>query len=145
MLGEHCKTKNMRIVFIGIGVLLAAAAAAAVIMSNQTSSFFAVENNDDGSISVAAQKAAEEAGGMGYITISEGQELYVRSNLTDNSTVRIEVLPRQTDATTKVLLEESFTGIDVRYFELPEGEYIVRITAKKGAEGTMDITSKEGS
>ena len=145
MLGEHCKRKNMRIVLIGIGVLLAAAAAAAVIMSNQTSSFFAVENNDDGSISVAAQKAAEEAGGMGYITISEGRELYVRSNLTDNSTVRIEVLPRQTDATTKVLLEESFTGIDVRYFELPEGEYIVRITAKKGAEGTMDITSKEGS
>ena len=63
MLGEHCKTKNMRIVLIGIGVLLAAAAAVAVIMSNQTSSFFAVENNDDGSISVAAQKAAKEPAG----------------------------------------------------------------------------------
>ena len=130
-----------KLIVIGIGMLIAAVIAAAV-WSNQTSSFFAVENNDDGSVSVTAQKAAASASGMGYLSISEGQELFVRSNLTDHSTVRIELLPRKTDATTKVLMEESFTGIDARHFELPEGDYVIRITAEQGAEGTMDITAE---
>lgn len=128
--------------FIYLGILIVAAIAIIVAWSNQTSSFFRVENNDDNSISVTAQKASDESGGMGYITIAEGQELSVRSNMTDNSTVKIEVYPRETDATTKVLMEESFTGIDFGSFELPAGEYTIRITAEKGAEGTMDITSE---
>ena len=128
--------------FIYIGILIAAVIAVVLALSNQRSSFFIVENNDDNTISITAQKASAGSGGNGYIAISEGQQLSVRSNMTDSSTVRIEVLPRMTDATAEVLMEESFTGIDVQYFELPAGEYIIRFTAAKGAEGTMDITSK---
>ena len=128
--------------FIGIVILIAAVIAVAIALSNQISSFYVMENNEDGSISVIAQKASKEASGMGYIAISEGQKLHVRSNLTDNSTVRIEILPRETNATTKVLMEERFTGVDAQSFELPEGEYAIRITTEKGAVGTMNITSK---
>lgn len=134
--------KNKKTLYIIIGIVIAAVIAIAIAVSNQRSSFIRVDNNDDNTISVTAQKAAAESGGMGYITISEGQELYVRSNMTDHSTVRIEVLPRETDATTKVLMEESFTAIDAQYFELPAGEYVIRITAESGAEGTMDISAK---
>ena len=60
----------------------------------------------------------------------------------DKSSIKIEVLPRNIDATTKVLMEETFTAIDAREFELPAGEYTIRITAKKGATGSMDIKAK---
>ena len=122
-----------------IGILIAAMIAIALYWNNQTSSFFRVENKDDSTIEVSAQKAGAESGGMGYITIAEGQQLSVRSNMADGSTVKIEVLPRVTDATTKVLMEENITGIDAQHFELPEGQYVIRLTAEKGAEGTMDI------
>ena len=137
---EESNTKNKK--FIYIGILIAAVIAIAAILSNQTSSFFRVDNNDDNTISITAQKAAAESGGVGYITIAEGQELYVRANMTDGSTVKIELLPREVDATTKVLMEENITGIDAQYFELPAGDYTIRFTAEKGAEGTMDISAK---
>ncbi len=133
----------MRNKIIRIAIALIALIIIAVFaLTGMRSSLFTVENNEDGSISVTAQKAADESGGMGYISIAEGQELKVRSNLTDDSSVTIEVLPKEVDATTKVLMEESFTGIDSRYFELPEGEYSIRVTAEKGAEGTMDISAE---
>ena len=128
--------------FIYIGILIAAVIAIALILSNRTSSFFRVDNNDDNTISITAQKAAAESGGVGYITIAEGQDLCVRANMTDGSTVKIELLPREVDATTKVLMEENITGIDAQYFELPAGDYTIRFTAEKGAEGTMDISAK---
>lgn len=84
--------------------MIAAVIAIAIAVSNQRSSFIRVENNDDNTISVTAQKAPADAGGMGYITIAEGQELYVRSNMTDHSTIKIELLPAEIDATTKVLM-----------------------------------------
>lgn len=40
---------------------------------------------------------------------------------------------------------KSFTGTDARYFELPAGEYIIRFSAEKGAEGTIEINEKQCS
>ena len=140
--GGNKNMKNKKTLYIIIGIVIAAVIAIAIAVSNQRSSFIRVENNDDNTISVTAQKAPADAGGMGYITIAEGQELYVRSNMTDHSTIKIELLPAEIDATTKVLMEESFTAIDARYFEVPAGKYTIRITAEKGAEGTMDISAK---
>ena len=113
-----------------------------IIYFNQTSSIFSVENDKNGNIVVTAQRSGKNASGMGYITLQNEQKLEVRSNLTDNSSIKIEVLPKNIDATTKVIVEETFTSVDVQEFELPSGDYTIRITAEKGATGSMDIKAK---
>lgn len=123
-------------------IVVVIAAIGITVWINHTSSVFNVENNEDGSIAVLAQRAAKNASGVGYITIEEGQELEVRSNLTDNSSIKIEVLPKNIDAITKVLMEEIFTAIDARKFELPSGDYTIRITVEKNATGSMEIKAK---
>ena len=133
---------NKKILIALCLVVVIVAIIIAIIYFNQTSSTFSVENGENGNIVVTAQKAGKDASGMGYITLQEEQKLEVRTNLTDKSSIKIEVLPRNIDATTKVLMEETFTAIDAREFELPAGEYTIRITAKKGATGSMDIKAK---
>lgn len=133
--------KNKKVILCTIAVIVVVALIA-VIYFNQTSSIFSVENGENGNIVVTAQKSGKDASGMGYITLHDGQKLEVRSNLTDNSSIKIEVLPKNIDATTKVLMEETFTAIDAREFELPSGDYTIRITAEKGATGSMDIKAK---
>ena len=133
--------KNKKIILC-IAVVVIIAVIGALIYLNQTSSVFSVENDKKGNITVTAQKSGAYASGVGYITLEDEQKLEVRTNLTDNSSIKIEVLPRNVDATSKVLMEETFTSIDAHEFELPSGDYTIRITAKKGATGTMDIKAK---
>lgn len=135
------KNKKALIIIIAVAVIAALAIIGYSVFS-RTSSVFSVENNEDGTISVMAQNAGKNSGGLGYITLEEGQKLSVRTNLTDNSSIKIEVLPAEIDATTKVLFEETFTAIDARQFEMPAGDYTIRITAEKGATGSMDISAK---
>ena len=123
-------------------IVVIAVAIGIIVCINKTSSIFSVENNEDGSIAVMAQKAGKNAAGIAYITLEEGQKLDVKSNLTDNSSIKIEVLPENIDATTKVLMEETFSAIDAREFELPFGRYTIRITVEKNATGSMDIKAK---
>ena len=54
----------------------------------------------------------------------------------------MEVLNSNKDSETEVVLEESFTNSDTRTFELPSGEYTIRITAEKNATGNMSICAK---
>ena len=132
--------KNILIIILLVVAILIAICF--FIRTNHTSCIFNVINNEDGSIAINAQKAGKNASGIGYITIEEGQKLEVRSNLNDNSSIKIEVLPKNIDATTKVLMEEIFTAIDAREFELPSGDYTIRITVEKNATGSMDIKAK---
>lgn len=133
--------KNKKVIICSVAVIVITIIIA-IIYFNQTSSIFSVENDDNGNIVVTAQKSGKNASGIGYVTLQDGQKLEVRSNLTDGSSIKIEVLPKNIDATTKVLFEETFTSIDTREFEIPSGEYTIRITAKKGATGSMDIKAK---
>ena len=133
--------KNKKIILC-VAVVIIIAVIGALLYLNQSSSVFSVENDKNGNITVTAQKSGAYASGIGYITLEDEQKLEVRTNLTDNSSIKIEVLPKNIDATTKVLMEETFTSIDAREFELPSGDYTIRVTAKKGATGTMDIKAK---
>jgi len=134
--------KSKGLIIGNILIAIIAIVIIAIILANRKSSFMKVDNKDDGTIAVVAQNAADKSSGLGYVTLEEGQKLNVRTNLTDNSTIKIEVLPSNIDATTKVLMEESFSAIDARSFELPSGNYTIRITAEKGTNGTMDIAAK---
>ena len=125
-----------------VAVVMIVAVIGVLLYFNQTSSVFSVKNDEKGNIVVTAKKSGKDASGMGYITLKDGQKLEVKSNLTDNSSIKIEVLPRNVDATTKVLMEKTFTSIDAREFELPSGDYTIRVTAEKNATGTMNIKAK---
>jgi len=127
---------------ITAGLVVAAAAVliCAVVFSNRGSSMFSVENKEDGTVSVTAQAAGEGSGGIGYVTLKDGQTLNVRANLTDNSAIRVEVLPA---SATDVLRDETFTAVDFSAFALPAGDYVVRVTAQKGATGSMTIAPED--
>lgn len=127
-------------VLIGIVVAVIAVIVAAIALSNRPSSVFGVESDENGHLHVTAQNAGADASAMGYVTIEEGQMLRVRANLTDNSSISIEVFPENVIG--EAVLEKTFTAIDAGQFELSAGTYAVRVTAGKGADGTMDITSE---
>ena len=133
------KKRTRLIVWCSIVAAVLVICGAIIYAATRPSSYFIVDNGDDGVITVTAQNAAKGSSGIGYITIAEGQEMEVRTNLTDNSSITIEVLPANVDATTKVLMEETFTAINADFYELPAGDYTIRITAKKGATGDMTI------
>lgn len=133
------KKRTRLIVWCSIVAAVLVICGAIIYAATRPSSYFIVDNGDDGVITVTAQNAAKGSSGIGYITIAEGQEMEVRTNLTDNSSITIEVLPANVDATTKVLMEETFTAINADFYELPAGDYTIRITAKKGANGDMTI------
>ena len=133
------KKRTRLIVWCSIVAAVLVICGAIIYAATRPSSYFIVDNGDDGVITVTAQNAAKGSSGIGYITIAEGQEMEVRTNLTDNSSITIEVLPDNMDATTKVLMEETFTAVNADFYELPAGDYTIRITAKKGATGDMTI------
>ncbi len=139
------KKRTRLIVWCSIIAAVLVICGAIIYAATRPSSYFIVDNGDDGVITVTAQNAAKSSGGIGYITIAEGQEMEVRTNLTDNSSITIEVLPDNMDATTKVLMEETFTAVNADFYELPAGDYTIRITAKKGATGDMTIKASGNS
>lgn len=139
------KKRTRLIVWCSIIAAVLVICGAIIYAATRPSSYFIVDNGDDGVITVTAQNAAKGSSGIGYITIAEGQEMEVRTNLTDNSSITIEVLPANVDATTKVLMEETFTAINADFYELPAGDYTIRITAKKGANGDMTIKASGNS
>ena len=104
------KKRTRLIVWCSIVAAVLVICGAIIYAATRPSSYFIVDNGDDGVITVTAQNAAKGSSGIGYITIAEGQEMEVRTNLTDNSSITIEVLPANVDATTKVLMEETFTA-----------------------------------
>ena len=139
------KKRTRLVVWCSIVAAVLVICGAIIYAATRPSSYFIVDNGDDGVITVTAQNAAKSSGGIGYITIAEGQEMEVRTNLTDNSSITIEVLPANMDATTKVLMEETFTAVNADFYELPAGDYTIRITAKKGATGDMTIKASGNS
>ena len=132
----------MKRVILIIAIVIVIIAILSIIILKNTSAIFIVESKDDGCILVTAKKADEKSSGIGCITLKEGQKLEVRSNLKDNDSIKIEVLPDSIDSITTILKEETFKGIDVRELELKAGDYIIRISAGKNATGTVDIKAK---
>ena len=127
---------------ITLCVAVAVVAVLAAVLLNRAPSSLTIVNNEDGTVEVTAENAARGSGAIGYITLEDGQELKVRSYLTDGSSIKIEVLPANVDAATDVLFEETFTAVDVGSFELPAGDYTLRITAEKGATGSMTVKAE---
>ena len=115
------------------------------LASNRGSGAFIDNSSKTGEIKFTAENAAKGAGGVGYLTLKEGQNLGVRSQLTKDSRVTIKVYPAEAGAMpdfnsdVEPALTVQVKGIDSSRYELPAGDYILLITVARKADGSMLI------
>ena len=133
--------KNKKIL-IGTLIVIVVVVVIAIIFFSNIKSTISVESNDNSSsVTVTAENASEDAGGVGHIIIQEGQKLEVETDLTKAS-INIEVLYATEDSESKPIIEENLANSGNRTFELPTGEYNILVKAEKGATGSMTINAK---
>ena len=118
-----------------VGVIL-------IVVFNYSSSTFLLENKEDGSFTITAKNAGENSGGVGEITLQEGQKLEVKANLKKESSIKVKATTHDTDNNEETAFDESFKQTEEREFELPSGSYNIFVTAEKGATGNMTINVK---
>ena len=128
-----------KLIIVGSIVIILIVILAAVIFVNYNKSTFTLEPKKDNSILVTVKNVKAEAGGFGYVTIKDGQKLEVKNSLTGKGTIDIQV---SSEASEKPVLEKTFKGHGSHTYKLAQGEYTVRVTAKKGVTGTMTIKAK---
>ena len=98
-----------------------------------------------GEIKFTAEKAGKGSGGVGYLTLKEGQAMGVRSQMTKDSRITIKVYPAEAGALpdfnsdAEPVLTVEVKGIDSSRYELPAGDYILLITVARKADGSMLI------
>ena len=151
-------------ILLDVVIVLAAVVLTVAGLSGSHRITMEIDNREDGSIAVMLDKADKGSGGVGYITVADGQKLRVNADLTKKSSVSIKVKPENANTFQSltsddeaetiintfqsvmsddetVIMEETFTGVDNREFALPAGDYILLITAGKNASGNMEITA----
>ena len=126
---------------IGIVIAIIVGIIIVVFFSNNVSTFF-LDNEDEGSISISTKNASKGSGGVGEVTLQEGQKLEVKANLEKESSIKVKVKSSETDSNTENVLDESFKQNEEREFELPSGSYNVFVTVEKPATGNMTINAK---
>ena len=115
------------------------------LASNRGSGAVIDNSSKTGEIKFTAENAAKGAGGVGYLTLKEGQNLGVRSQMTKDSRVTIKVYPAEPGAMPDLnsdaepVLTVEVKGIDSSRYELPAGDYILLITVTRKADGSMLI------
>lgn len=136
--------KNKK-VLLGVLIAVIVVITIIVIIATQSSSVinksFRVEKNKDGTVSITAQGAGENSFGIEYITLAAGQNLEVTTDLAEGSSIKIEVVSKSNEE--DVYLEEAFSSVDMREFELPAGDYMIRATVEKESTGSIDIKTNE--
>ena len=109
---------------------------------------FVLDNGEDGTITVTAKEAGEGSGGMGYLTMGEGQTMVVETALEGDSALRLQVNPGEgthaenppeADTSADYLLDETVSGSKTYTFDLDAGEYTVLVTAVGTTTGTARI------
>ncbi len=130
--------KNKIIIIVGVGIIILAMIICPLLISRNSSSF-TLENQKDGNIVVKTKNVSGAAGGIGYITLKENQNLEVETNISNKGYIKIEVYPSDNVDNIKALVEEKFKGKDNHSYRLPAGKYTIRINAAKKATGTMYI------
>lgn len=135
--------KNKKLKIIGISVAALIVIAAVIAIAYHFRPVFEVSFFDD-SIIVEASRAAADACETGNIKVAEGQVVEIKADLRAEDTVRVELFPADDKDMTQYVFWGDFSSANRSSFTLSAGEYIVRITAQKGATGslTLDVTAQ---
>ena len=120
------------------------------------SGVFSVTQEEDGTVSVTAQKASVRSMGISYLTVENGQQVVIRPSLTDKSVVNVKIIPYtepedidSIQAAVDILnvkdgaiIDEDISGTAPYTFDTEPGEYIVRVTVVKKADGSMTVAGE---
>lgn len=98
-----------------------------------------IDNKENNSVIVSANNASSNSGGVGYVTLSDGQKINIEANLKNDKTIKIEISKNKTD---KTLVTKEFKKEETKEYKLSQGEYAIHITAQKGATGKLKINVK---
>ena len=131
-----------KLIVLGIIIAIILLGVVMIVIFNHSSSNFVLENKEDGSIIITAKNASKNSGGLGEVTLQEGQKLEVKANLEKESSIKVKVIPSNTDYNAETILDENFKQNEEHEFELPPGSYNIFFTAEKGATGNMTINTK---
>ena len=130
-----------RLILIGIIIAIILGIILIVVFNHNTSNFL-LENKEDGSFNITAKNAGEGSGGVGEVTIQEGQKIEVKANLEKEASIKVKATTRNSDNNEETVFDESFKQTEEREFELPSGSYNIFVTAEKSATGNMTINIK---
>ncbi len=131
-----------KIIIGSIILILIIGIAIALFIFMTKESTFKIETKSSNEVVVTTKNASKESGGVGYITLEEGQKIVVEANLEDKSTLKVEILPEKFDKNTKALKEKDFTKTDKEEYELAAGAYAISVTSQNKATGNLNIQAK---
>lgn len=131
---------NKKILALAGALVLVLALTACGTSSSMSSDY----DDETGAVKVVAENAAESYVN-GYVTVEEGQCLVVSPNLTKGS-FDVQVSLMESEPTAEDLgaaeeptLEENVSGKVMSTYDLEPGEYMLGITARGNATGTLLI------
>ena len=136
--------KKAKILISVIAVLMSLT----LLLSGCGVSEFIVDNADDGTVGIMALKAEAGSGGLGYVTVEDGEKLHVDAALTKKSGIKISVVSAEylSDADyvngakdAEVIMEDTFSGELENEYEIPAGDYVLRIETTAKSTGAMTI------
>ena len=128
--------KKLRI--IGIAVLLLVVIAAVFAVAYHFRPVFNVDFSDE-SIVVEASRAKADASETGNINVAEGETVEIKADLRADDIIRVELFPASDKIVAQPVFWGDFSSASGSSFTLPAGEYFVRITAQKGATGSLRV------
>lgn len=117
--------------------LLGTTVSTAVLAARQPKSELEVITDMDGAVSVRATNTKDGAEAMGYMTVEEGEEIRVRSILSEDGEVTIQLREKSEDITADPLYEYSVSSVKNDWYSVPAGEYSVTVESKKGTTGDV--------
>ncbi len=129
-------------IIVGVIITVIIVAIIATFIFINGKSTFDLKSNEDGSISITTKNAGEGSGGVGEVTLQEGQKLEIIAELEKENSINVKVISLNSEDNKETVLDEVFKQNEEREFELSSGNYRVIVTAEKGATGSMNINVK---
>ncbi|MBQ7241621.1 MAG: hypothetical protein IJS35_02410 [Firmicutes bacterium] len=139
--------KKAKILISAIAVLMSLT----LLLSGCGVSEFVVDNADDGTVGIIALKAGAGSGGLGYVTVEDGEKLHVDAALTKKSGIKMSVVSAEylSDADyvngvkdAEIIMEDTFSGEIENEYDIPAGDYVLRIETISKTSGAMTIYSE---
>ncbi|MBQ1332416.1 MAG: hypothetical protein IIY36_05730 [Lachnospiraceae bacterium] len=100
--------------------------------------FVTMNTANIGEIRIEASDAKANQGGIGYLTLEDGQAIAITADMTE-SALLVEVFVEGEDGEAEGVYSESFSGTETEQLSLPAAQYAVRITSEAGATGHLFI------
>ena len=103
---------------------------------------YGVSTNEDNSISVTAEKGPKGSGGIGYLTVEEGDTVAAACKFNEGGKIQLRFfagLLGSEDFPDEPAVELEVSGQDTARITIDPGEYTVAILAESTVSGTAEV------